>query len=167
MNHSDYNQLQDAQWKRKLTVEEEARLTASLAKQPEVQANWEEEKMVAELLRQLPDAPVPSNFTAQVLLAVNRGDNSESSSGRWRWWQWFGSLRPAHWPAMAGLVVCVSFFSYHEYRSVERNKLARSVATVSSAAALPSVELLQDFEAIHRLSQASTPVDTELLAALQ
>ena len=167
MNHSDYNQLQQTQWKRKLTVEEEARLHTALPKSPEVQADWEEEKMVAELLRQLPDAPVPSNFTAQVLLAVNRGDNSESSSGPWRWWQWLGSVRPAYWPALAGLVVCLSFFSYHEYRFVERNNLAKSVVTVSSAAALPSVELLQDFEAIHRLSHVSIPVDTELLAALQ
>jgi hypothetical protein len=167
MNHSDYNQLQQAQWKRKLTVEEEARLNAALAKQPGVQADWEEERMVAELLRQLPDAPVPSNFAAQVLLAVNRGDNTERSSGRGRWWEWAGSLRPACWPALTGLMVCLSLFSYREYRSVERNKLARSVATVSSAAALPSIELLQDFEAIHRLSHVSTPVDTELLAALQ
>ncbi len=123
--------------------------------------------MVAELLRQLPDAPLSSNFTAQVLLAVNRQDNRKVSSGGWRWWQWFASSRPAYRPAIVGLVVCLSFFSYHEYRSVERSNRAKSVATVSNIAAVPSVELLQDFEAIHGLSHVSTPVDTELLAALQ
>ena len=167
MNHSDYKRLQDVKWKRKLTVEEEAELNASLAKQPEIQADWEEEKLVAELLRQLPDAPLPSNFTAQVLLAVNRRESSKVSAQRRRWWQWLGASRPAYRPALAGLAICLSFFSYHEYRSVERSKLAQSVATVSSVAALPSVEILQDFEAIHGLSHVSTPLDTELLAALQ
>ena len=167
MNHSDHNHLQDAKWKRKLTVDEEAELNASLAKQPDVQADWEGEKMVAELLRQLPDAPLPSNFTAQVLLAVDRLAKPPVSSGRWRSWLWLGSLRPGQTTALAGLVVCLSFFSYHQYSIIERTKLAKSVATVSSVAALPSVELLQDFEAIHSLSHASTPVDTELLAALQ
>ena len=102
-------------WKRKPTIEEEAELNAFLAKQPEVQADWEDEKMVAELLRQLPDTHVPSNFTMQVLLAVKRRDSTKVPSGRWSWWQWLGSLRPAQGPAIAGLVVCLSFFSYHQY----------------------------------------------------
>jgi hypothetical protein len=167
MNHLDYKRLQDVKWKRKLTVSEEAALSVYLAKEPSAQAAWEDEKTIAELLRQLPDVPLSSNFTAQVLLAVGGERRRHLSSGGWLWWRWVGSLGRLQQTALAGLVLCLSFFSYHEYRSFERAKLAESVATVSRVAALPSVELLQDFEAIHRLSQASTPVDTELLAALQ
>src|ERR1043166_4926015 len=67
MTESDYNQLREQSWRRKLSPNEEAELRAWLAAHPEAQADWETEAGLTEVLNRLPNAPVPSNFTARVL----------------------------------------------------------------------------------------------------
>src|SRR5262245_66668141 len=70
MSDSLYKELLEASWRRKLTPEEETRLQHYLAAHPEAQAEWEDEMALSFHLRQLPDAPLSSNFTARVLEAV-------------------------------------------------------------------------------------------------
>src|SRR5262245_543785 len=87
---NDPLKLQEAGWRRKLTPAEEAELQAWLAKHPEAQADWKAEVGLNEGLRGLPDAPMPSNFTARVLQAVER---EEAAAGRpaltWKsTWNW-------------------------------------------------------------------------------
>src|ERR1700690_4482069 len=62
------NPLRELVWRRKLTEAERAGLRAP----PETQADLEFESLLTEGLARLPDAPVPSNFTARVLQAAER-----------------------------------------------------------------------------------------------
>src|SRR6266478_5096189 len=82
------NQLRERSWRRELNTDEEAALRGWLAKHPEAQADWESEVALNEALRRLPDAPLSSNFTSQVLQAVQREEAAESRRtrrGRFVW----------------------------------------------------------------------------------
>jgi negative regulator of sigma E activity len=116
-----------------------------------------------ELLSRLPDAPVPSNFTARVMQAVELDELQ--AARHWNWhWNWHALLPRAAVAAvalvMAGLVV-----QHHEVNA-HRELLARSVALVANSQPLPSVEALNNFDAIQRMGQPAH-ADEELLALLQ
>lgn len=136
----------------------------------ELHATAPEARLEARLtaaLGRLPDAPVSSNFTARVLAAVDREEAAASrtyvGSALWPW------LRTAWWPrvAAAALVIVVTSLavrqqserSYHEH-------LAHTVATVALNQPVPSVEALENLDAIQRLGQ-SARADGELLSMLQ
>ena len=95
-NDPIYNRLRELSWRRELTAAEEAELRAWLAAHPEAQADWEAEAGLNEALRQLPDAPVPSNFTARVLQAVEREAalRERRRGARWRVWHGRGAGCP-------------------------------------------------------------------------
>lgn len=160
MSQSEFDKLKEAGWRRKLTAEEEAALNEFLESHFEERLQWQDESGLNELLAALPDAPVSSNFTAQVLNAVERearAANRRSGRGVLHW------LRFNWLPRIAAviLLVCGGAISLQQHRRAE---IARDVAAVSSVAAVPP-QWLQDFDAINRLSQP--PIDNELLAALQ
>src|SRR4051812_13464337 len=67
MNDELYNEILDASSRRKLTAEEETQLRAWLAAHPEAQADWDDEALLTQQLERLPNAPLASNFTAQVM----------------------------------------------------------------------------------------------------
>ena len=137
-------------------------MRAVLAAHPEAQADWEAETALNEGLARLPDAPMPSNFTARLMQAVEHEAVERERSPRWNWsWRLWT-------PHAAAVVVMVSLglFAYQRHGTVERVKLARSVAAVLETKSLPSPEVLADFDAIRRLSKAP-PADEELLAALK
>ena len=161
MNENEFEKLREASWRRKLTEEEEAALRGYLATRAAARAQWEEESGLNEYLARLPDAPVSSNFTSRVLLAVAR----ETSPGTTRVQGVSGWIK-LRWPRIAFVSVLIGAMalSVGQYRAVKRTEMALDVVTVSRAAKVPH-EWLQDFEAISRLSQP--PVDEELLAALQ
>jgi anti-sigma factor RsiW len=167
MNDPLYNSLRESSWRRKLSVAEEAELRAWLAAHPEAQADWEAETGLTAALGRLPDAPVPSNFTARVLQAVERETPAaETRPAAWRWWT---QLSPARWLARLGFAVIVlgaGLISYHETRVVQRNKIAHGLKLVTEVSPMPSPEILQDFDAIRVLNQ--TPAaDVQLLTLLQ
>src|SRR6266566_6235520 len=85
MNDAAFNQLLDTARRRKLTGEEEARVQACLARDPQARAVWEEELALSQLLNRLPDAPLASNFTAQVLQAVERDSRHRHAPKLFRW----------------------------------------------------------------------------------
>ena len=118
----------------------EARLTTALAK--------------------LPQAPVPSNFTARVLAAVDAEENRAARNG-WRW----PALFPRIAVATAVLVFAgVSIQRYEVYS--QRAALAKNVARVVVTQPLPSADALENLDAIQRLSQ-SGHAEVELRAVLQ
>ena len=169
MNDADCNQLLDTALRRKLTSEEEARLQAFLARNPQSRAVWEEEMALSRLLNGLPDAPLASNFTAQVLEAVERDARQRNIS---KLFGWFGLRRPAQRYAAASLVVVLAGLGYWQYESVRREKMALALHrlaphfdTPSTAVALAPDELWRNFDAINRLPQSRT--DEELLAVLK
>ena len=142
-------------WRRKLSAPERAKLRA--------QPDLELEARLTAALTQLPAAPVPSNFTARVLDAVEREAAREERSRPWvlNWW--------ALWPrmAMAAAVLIVAGVSIQRYEvHSQRVHLAKDVATVAATRPLPSVDVLENLDAIQRLGQ-SGHADGELLALMQ
>lgn len=160
MNESEHNPLSEKSW-RKLTPAEVAELQTWLAKHPEAQADWETELHLTEALNRLPDAPVPSNFTARVLQAVEResaaGSQRRTPFGKWS----LRSLLPR--TAAAAVVLGAGLLAYHEHTVTERRtQLAQSVKMVPS---LPP-EILQNFDTIRKMGSPTGP-DRELIALMQ
>jgi hypothetical protein len=160
-----YSRLRELSWRRRLTGREEAELQAWLSAHPEAQADWDAEAGLSASLSRLPDAPVPGNFTARVLQAVER----EAVAGRrrpegqllnWLWRRWLPRV------AFAAVVVGVGLVSYREAKDTHRKNLAESVAVVSAVSSLPSPEILKDFDVIKALNPTPPP-DEQLLSLLQ
>ena len=114
------------------------------------------------LLSQLPDAPVPSNFTARVLQAVELEESRPARKWNFNWWNWRVLPRIA---ATAAAVLFAGLAFHHHEVYTQRSALARNVAFVTAAQPLPSVDALKNFDAIQRMSQPRA--DEELLALLQ
>ncbi len=162
MSENEFQNLMEVSWRRPLTSQEERTLKNFLTAHPAARVIWEEDLALNRMVARLPDAPVSTNFTAQVLQAVARETAREvrQKPGIISWLKrnWIPRI------AIAGLFICAGLVSVQEYRAVKRAQLARDVAAVSSAATFPQ-GWLEDFDAINRLSQP--PVDNELLAALE
>jgi len=108
---------------------------------------------------------VPGNFTARVLQAVEREAAAElrRRQGSWRAWLWRRWLPRA---AFAAAVVGAGLVAYRQVQAAHQRKLAESVAVVSGVAAVPSPDVLKDFDAIQALQPTARP-DEQLLAVLQ
>lgn len=150
------NRLRELIWRRKLTEAERAEWRAESA----TGADEELESRLTEALGRLPDMPVPSNFTALVLQAVE-GESARPRTTVWRWgWR---VLVPRL--AVGVAVIGIAGLTYQRYEFNQRAQLARNVALLAGAQPLPSVEALKNFSAIQRMSQPRA--DEELLALLQ
>ena len=165
MNESVEKQLREAVWRRKLTPEEEARLQNLLASDAIQQREWEREIALTDHLRQLPDAAVSSNFTAQVMQALDaelaRQDRAGHGTNHWLFWfrRWAPKLAPVT------LALVVGAFSLQTYRSHQtREAMAESVAMVLANPDVLAPEIMEDFEVIQQLPSVT---DEDLLAALQ
>lgn len=163
MNETEYRELMEASWRRPLTEAEEARLQAFLAAHPDEQAKWESELSLNQLLEQLPDVPVASNFTARVVQAAQREAARPAARPflqRLRHWLMPRRATGVAWAGVA-VAVCVTWFAVHQAETTRRaNELvviSRAVAVVSD----PSVR--ENFDAIQRLPYAE---DEELFAVL-
>lgn len=172
MNDTDLQRLIDTAWKRRLTEEEQAALRAWCLAHPQRRSEIEADLALAESVRELPDVPVPSNFVAQVWSEIEQSEAAESRASRrrsgpvtvsfWDWRAWMPRL------ALGSLVVAVTFGGWWRYSQSERRlQVASGLERVSAAAAAPDPGMLREFDAIQVLSEASAPVDVELLAALQ
>jgi hypothetical protein len=166
MKGTDHNRLLELGLRRKLTREEELELESHYASHPDrgrAMEALEEENRLNLLVRNLPNYPVASNFTARVLRTVAAESRGKAPRPRGRWglplpsFQWVGGT------ALAMLLVSAGLFSYYHHQISVRVERAQSVATVSSVASIPTLEMLQDFEAIHRLSHAPKETDWDLL----
>ncbi len=115
-----------------------------------------------ELLARLPDAPVPSNFTARLMSAVELEESR--ASRRWNFrWNWHVFLPRL---AVTTTVVLFAGLTFHHYElNSRRAALARNVALVAGSQPLPSMDALKNFDAIQRMSQPRA--DDELLALMQ
>jgi hypothetical protein len=150
--------LNESLWRRKLSDAERAGLHA----QPELEL----EAALTRALTEMPDAPVPSNFTARVLDAVERAERAETrddcSPGWTLNWRWL-------WPRVATAAAVLIFIGVAIQRyevNFHRFTLAKNVAQVAVAQPVPSMDALENLDAIQRMSQ-SGHADGELLAALQ
>jgi len=121
------------------------------------------EAQLTEALNQLPNAAVPSNFTARVLAAIELEASKVERSHGW--------TLPWHllWQRVAVMAAVLIFVgvSLQRYEThSHRLALAKNVALVTVAQPPPSVDTLENLDAIQRMSQPAR-ADGELLAALQ
>jgi hypothetical protein len=159
-----FNRLRETIWRRKLSPSEETELRSKVPENPEARRDLEADIVLTRELNRLPDAPVPSNFTALVIQAIKAENVKAARSGTFNWKWFLHSLLPKS--AFAMLLVMAGLFSLNEARAAKRAQLARSVAAVSQVASLPGPDVLKDFDAIQHLNSAPPP-DTELLALLK
>jgi hypothetical protein len=162
MNDQAYQKLIERSWRRTLTPEEHAAAQSYLQAHPKAQADFSAEAALTQALARLDDLPVSSNFTARVLQALEADEHRirayDRAHSRWRP-RWLTKA------AFAGLIVSATLLAFHQHKVAGRAEMARSVAAVSNVAQLPPIEWLEDFEAIHRLSQVQW-VDEDLVALL-
>jgi anti-sigma factor RsiW len=152
-------------WRNQLSEADNSQLRAWLAAHPEAQAEWKDEAQLNAALDRLPDVPVPSNFTARVLLAVQLEAAAEARRPERRWIAW---LRRGWVPkvALATTTICAGVVSCFVIQDAQRKTMAESVAAVSAVSSLPSPDILKDFDAIRAANPAPLPDET-LLAVLQ
>ena len=142
-------------WRRKPAATERAGLRA--------EPDLELEARLTEALTRLPDAPVPSNFTARVLDAIEFEEKQAARLRQpaWNWRAWLPRL------AVVGAILVFTGVGYQRYKTeAQRASLVKKVALVTAAQPVPSVEALENLDAIQRMSQPAR-ADTELLADLQ
>ena len=159
-NDAFLSKLRESSWRRKLTDAEQAELRAYFAANPDARADWEMESALNTAFARLPDAPVPSNFTARVLQAV------EHEAARPPGWSWnWHVLMPR--VAFAAVVVAFTGLAIHHHEIYsQRVALVKSVALATGGQPMPSAEALENFDAIRRMSQPQH-ADDELLALMQ
>jgi hypothetical protein len=130
------------------------------------QPELELEATLTRVLTEIPDAPVPSNFAARVLDAVELVEQAERRKARSPGWTLNWRL---FWPRVAAVAAVLIFVGVaiqrYETRA-HRFTLAKNVVMVAVAQPLPSVDALENLDAIQRMSQ-SGHADGELLAVLQ
>ena len=136
MNESEFQALIETSWRRPLTPDEQTRLDAWLATRPEARAAWETECGLNQVLSQLPDAPVASNFTSQVLLAVERETAPKERRPSLLDWaaQWF--RRPAPRVAWALLLSGALWFGYERHQTNERGEMAQGLSVLANVTTL-------------------------------
>ena len=147
--------------RRRLTAEERATLRRELAGRPRELARLDEELALNGLLDSRPVPRAASNFTVRVLAEI-AAETARAERPRADRWSWFRLPRLV----FAATVAVAVTFGWSQMRRHHRTELAASVSEVSLAAAVPGVEVLQDFEAIRSFRTAAQPGDVALLAAL-
>ena len=162
MNEQQHQELVEASWRRPLTPEEEAALQLYLAARPDLQADWEDEHALTNALRDLPAAPLSSNFTSQVLHAINREQRSSVQRPAVSFWrQWLPRL------ATVATILVLLFTGLNLYRLNTQTQVRETVGTFAHIATTVSEpEVFEDFEAIHQLRTAPQFSDDELVAVL-
>ena len=160
------NRIQELAWRRKLSAEQEAELRAWLAAHPEAQAEHDTDIALNEILAALPDAPLPSNFTARVIRSVEAESSRSEKPTRGISSYLPPILRWLPKAALVALTLGVALISYEQVREAHRKQMAKAAVVVSEVASIPDPKILEDFEAIRAMSQAP-PADEELLKLLQ
>ncbi len=160
-------QLVDTAARRRLTAGERDEWEAWLAAHPEERAEWEVEMRLSRVLGSLLASPVPSNFTHRVLAAVERETARQARpparrsrlAAWWRRWQWAAGT--------AAALLVGAWFVRMEQQWQSRREVVRSVQALAAASDLPSVEMLQDFDAIYNLPGGPVPSVADLESALR
>jgi anti-sigma factor RsiW len=166
MSPRNLNDLTAALQQGKLTAHDQAQLEAYLAEHPDQVSLYEEDLTLHQLLRQIPDMPVSSNFTVQVMQAIHRDDLAKSPAQISRWprvlaGRWFPKL------ATTAVVLCAGLFAYHEHKLANRREIAREIAELHNVTSAATLEVLQNFDAIERMNQIHRDPDNQLITALQ
>jgi hypothetical protein len=162
----DSEELAELAWRGSLTPVEQARFSQYLAAHPQARLQWECEAALTRGLNRLPPAPVSSNFTALVLQAVRRAPVRPA----WRRHLDPSSWFPAGWMprvALAATMACLSLITVREYQTIQRQRMARDLASIGSLASLQPVDWLQNYQTIKNLDRVQVAPDDALLQVLR
>jgi len=167
MNSADHNEFWNARLPQKLSPEEEAQWQLSMAEQRDALAQFEEEMGMNRLLQHLPDVPISSNFTSQVMQLVERAHQRRSRPVVLRFWADYIAFSWGRKLAFASVLALVGVLSYQQYQLSARRELAQSVLRVSNV--LPGADVMEGFSAIEGLQRvpAAQPEEPDLMDALQ
>lgn len=156
-----YQRLRELAWRRTLTAAEQAELRRWLAAHPEAAAEVAADERLNLALARLPEAPVPSNFTARVMQAIEREAATASRAPRSpsRWWR---GLLPRF--AAAAVVLVAGLLVYRHNESQQRADLVQGLVMVAEAAPLSDLTVLEDFDAIRSMTPDVAAADEDLLA---
>jgi anti-sigma factor RsiW len=146
----------------KLSRAEELALERFLEAHQGAREELAEDLTIQRLLRELPPVTVSSNFTSLVLEQAKRSDQKaareEDQPGR-----------PFSWmPRLAFAFTAVGLLGLGawSYQQNARKEMAESVARITTMAAVPQLDWLQDFQAIQAVG-AIPEVDLELSHLLE
>ena len=125
-------------------------------------AEVELELRLTDALSRLKDTPVPSNFTARVLAEIDREERQTANRPHRRWrWNFLPRL-----VGTAAVLLLAAFAVEHHDRVSHRRQMAETLASVADVHSVPSVDALNNFEAIEAMGQHAH-ADEELLALAQ
>ncbi len=159
MNQPEHEQWRERFWRQRLTQEQLAELRAA---NPDA-AEAELEAALSDALARLPDAPVPSNFTARVLQGIER--ETMTAAPRPRDWSWIlRVLLPR--TAVAAAVVGIGLLAFRQHEVQQANRMADSLRAVAAVQIVPSPDALENFDVIEKLD-SNPAADRELIALLQ
>lgn len=170
-NKMDWNEQVERLHRGKLTAEQVAALREEARRQG--QSEWLEAELALERgLSDLERPVVSSNFTSQVLQAIERDSRSSRARRPSILQTWFGGGLWPRWVGAGVALVAMTFTLLLQHRAVDRQRMAENLVQVvraaeaSQAAKLSPVETFQDFEAI-QISAPRAQVDyVGLVAAL-
>ncbi len=165
---SKYDDLLATRWIRELRPDEQAALERLFAEQASYRAQWEEDVAIIEGVDRLPDIPVSTNFTSQVMQSLARrvdgASEKPSEEKTIRWWARLGFVPRL---GVGFALVLAVFGSFLQYKQGDSSKMAESLVLVTESETVPSLEELQHFEAIQMLAQVPVDVDWELITATE
>lgn len=168
MTEDPTSSLRDQLLRRPLTPAETTRVEDWLREHPAEASTWWADARIAESIRQLKPASVPTNFTNLVLAEIRRGTRRTEAPLRFRLeFHWRAVLARHAWlVGTTALVVLASGLAWRTNVTRRDAEFARQVVPLRVIGEL-SPSVLQDFDAIRRFAERPAPVDFELLAALQ
>lgn len=150
-----YERLREIGWRRVLTEAEQAELRAWLDAHPEARADVATDVGLSRALEKLPDAPMPSNFTARVLQVLEREAVLTERAATRISVPWWRGLIPRFTVAAVVIGAGVLIYEHHEtLQQAELATAARSLVTVVGATPLYDPTVMEDFDVIQRMSQA-------------
>jgi len=169
MKKRSYEDWIDLHWQRELTQEENRSWQSFLSHQPEFAAQWRLDQQLLLGVRSLNDIPLSNNFTSRVIRSVEHVQPAklnpfpEKKVLTESWWSRFWAL-PLMRAAGVGLMLLLGVAIWQWDPNAVN--LVESVTTITEAETVPSVEELQDFDAIHGLAQSNAEIDWELVLAM-
>ena len=155
--------LRELSWRRPLTPTEAKELRAWCAAHPEALAEAETEVALSEALASLPDARVPSNFTARVWQSIQQDEAAEKRASKASSSRWWRVLVPRL--AVATVVLGAGLLTYRHHQSVQKVQSVKSFLAVTSPS-MTDPKVIADFDVICQLSP-TTAADEELLRLMQ
>lgn len=157
-----YQKLSEISWRRPLTEAEQAELRVWLMAHPEAQADIEAEEALNQAMAKLPEAPMPSNFTARVWQAIEREAAPKTAVAAPRSFRWWRVFIPRF--AVATLIVVGGAVAYRNNVAKQNQALLTAAQEVAAVESFADPLVMADFEVIASLSPTLGVADEKLLA---